>query len=110
MKRRPVEWLQAPPDDADYDVSRLEFTIAGQWVATDADQLILPIRVTGKYRGDDAIVELTEDEEGYIAILKQYGGEGLLNDMLMSEEGELTQGGEWILWRREGLLSVEPDH
>lgn len=108
MKRRPVEWLQGPSDKSDWDTRRLEFTVAGQWVAVDADQLILPIRVQGKYQDDEYLVEISDDEEGYIAILKQYGGEGLLNDMLMSDQ-DLEQGSRWILWRRDGLLTVEPD-
>lgn len=98
MKRRPVEWLAAPGED-DNPVRSMTFRLIDEWVATDSDQLILPIRV---YDKTDLKIE-----EPFVAILKQYGGEGLLNDMLMSDQ-DLMRGSVWTLWRREGLLSVEP--
>lgn len=100
MKRRPVEWLAAPGEEDDNPVRSMTFTIIDQWVATDSDQLLLPIRVKEKTG-----VEIEGD--GYTAILKQYGGEGLLNDMLMSDQ-DFERGSTWTLWRREQLLQIEP--
>lgn len=100
MKRRPVEWLAAPGEEDDNPVRSMTFRVIGQWVATDSDQLIIPIRVYDK-------TDL-EIEDPFVAILKQYGGEGLLNDMLMSDQ-DLERGSVWTLWRREGLLTIEPD-
>lgn len=101
MKRRPVEWLSNPSDDEDApsDGYELHFRVAADWFAVDSEQLILPIIV------QDKTTINVEDE--YPAILKQYGGEQLLNDMLLSD-GELQQGSEWILYRNEQQLSVEP--
>lgn len=101
MKRRPVEWLASPADDEDAppDGYDLTFRLAGDWFAVDADQLVLPIVV------EDKSTIVVEDE--YSAILKQYGGEGLLNDMLVADS-ELEEGSRWVLMRTEQLLSVEP--
>lgn len=100
MERKPVEWLSAPGDDEEYpaDGYELKFRIADDWVAVDADQLILPITVLSK---TDMTVK-----EPYSALLKQYGGEGLLNDLLMAEQ-EPEQGSEWFLLRNENLLTIQ---
>lgn len=101
MKRRNVEWLSNPADDEDApaDGYELKFRVAADWFAVDSEQLILPIIVEDK--------TTISVEEEYPAILKQYGGEQLLNDMLLSD-GNLEQGSEWILYRNEQQLSVEP--
>lgn len=101
MNRRPVEWLASPSDDEDAppDGYELTFRLAGDWFAVDSDQLVLPIVV------EDKTTITVEDE--YTAILKQYGGEGLLNDMLISEQ-DLEEGSRWVLMRNEQLLSVDP--
>mgnify|MGYP000022830488 CR=1 FL=1 len=101
MKRKSVEWLASPADDdeAPADGYELHFRLAADWFAVDSDQLILPITVLDKTTIDV--------QEPYPAILKQYGGEGLLNDMLLSD-GELEQGSEWYLIRTEQRLDVEP--
>lgn len=83
------------PDDG----LEMTFRVAGEWVATDSDQLLLPIVVESK--------TTIEVEEEYPAVLKQYGGEGLLNDMLMSD-AELEQGSRWVLLRTDSLLTIEP--
>lgn len=103
MKRRPVEWLGdgGEDDESTPSVRSMTFEIIDHWVATDADQLILPVRVLKK---TDVNIE---SEEGYTAILKQYGGESLLNDMLMSEQ-ELDRGSRWTLWREGPRLEIEP--
>lgn len=101
MNRKAVEWLGSPDDDEDppADGYELTFEVTGEWFAVDADQLILPIRVIDK--------TTIAVEEPYPAILKQYGGEGLLNDMLLSDH-DLEEGTKWVLIRTEQLLTVEP--
>jgi len=104
MNRRPVEWLPRPDledDDAPSEEQRLDFRLAADWVAVDADQLILPIVVIWKTG-----VRI-EDSSGYRALLKQYGGEGLLNDMLLSDQ-LVEEGSEWRMIRYENRLTVEP--
>lgn len=101
MNRRAVEWLAAPDEDDEppEDGLELHFRVTAEWFAVDADQLLLPIEVQDK--------TTIEVEEPYPAILKQYGGEGLLNDMLLSGQ-DLEQGSEWVLLRTDRLLTVEP--
>lgn len=100
MKRRPVEWLPRDDEDEEPRVKSMTFRVVGQWVAVDQDQLLLPIAVE-----DKTDVEIEDD--GYTAILKQYGGESLLNDMLMADQ-ELDRGTRWRLWRDETRLTIEP--
>jgi len=101
MNRLPVEWLASPEDDEELpsDGLELSFRLSDDWVATDADQLILPIIV------QDKSTIVVEDE--YPALLKQYGGEGLLNDMLMSDQA-VEQGSSWVLTRTASMLSIDP--
>jgi hypothetical protein len=101
MNRRNVEWVSSPDDDDDGPVGEkwLTFRLAGDWFSVDQDQLILPIVVIASSEFEVA------DE--YPAILKQYGGEGLLNDMLLSDQ-DVEQGAEWTLRRYESRLTVTP--
>lgn len=101
MNRLPVEWLAQPDEEEELpsDGLELHFRLADEWVATDADQLLLPIVVEEK-------TTITVEEE-YRALLKQYGGESLLNDMLMSDQ-ELEQGSRWVLLRTDSLLTIHP--
>lgn len=101
MNRRPVEWLAAPDEDEEMPADGLElrFELTEDWLAVDADQLILPIEVQDK-------TTITVDEP-YEALLKQYGGEGLLNDMLMSDQ-DVEAGTEWVLLRTDGMLTIHP--
>lgn len=94
MNRRPVVWVPAPDEEDPEDFDRyIAFRVAGEWLAVDADQLILPI----------VLVERDGEEiDEQPAILKQYGGEGLLNDLLMAEQ-DLEQGSEWIVGHQEGV-------
>lgn len=94
MNRLPIEWLQARdlddlPDHLDRDSYEqvLEFRLRAEWFGVDDDQLLLPISVLYK----EGI-----DHDGYPAILKQYGGESLLNDMLLDDQ-ELESGSTWVL-------------
>lgn len=102
MKRRPVEWLPAPDDDDDLDSDHktMQFRVIDHWLAVDQDQLLLPIRVLDK-------TDVKVSEDGYTAVLKQYGGESLLNDMLMSE-ADLERGSTWELRRWQNRLEIEP--
>lgn len=101
MNRRPVEWLGSPGEKEDYpsDGYELAFRLASDWVAVDSDQLILPIVVLDK--------STITVESPYKALLKQYGGESLLNDLLMADQ-ELEEGSEWVLLRTENLLTMHP--
>jgi len=104
MNRLPVEWLGSLDEDEDLPADGLElsFRLADEWVSTDSEQLILPIIVEEK--------TTINVEEEYRALLKQYGGESLLNDMLMSDQ-DLEQGTRWCLLRTESLLTIHPiDH
>lgn len=101
MNRLPVEWLSSPGDEEKWPEEGYEmhFRLTEEWVAVDADQLVMPIAVIAKTG--------ISVEDPYPALLKQYGGEGLLNDMLMSEQ-DLEAGSEWYLLRHENLLTIEP--
>jgi hypothetical protein len=93
MKRLPVFWVPAPDEEDPEDIDRyIGFTLREEWVCVDDDQLILPI----------SLVERDGDSfDPQPGILKQYGGEGLLNDLLMSDR-ELEKGTKWVLGHEEG--------
>lgn len=99
MIRKPVEWLGRIDPDDDRESRQMVFRVTGSWVAIDDDQLILPIEVLEK-------TDVTIDES-YSGLLKQYGGEGLLNDMLMSEQ-DPEEGSEWVLDRYQNYLDISP--
>lgn len=89
MNRLPVFWVQRPDEDDPDDVERsIHFRLTEDWVATDNDQLILPISLLAR-NGEDR-------EEAKTGLLKQYGGEGLLNDLLLDGE-PVEKGSEWII-------------
>lgn len=93
MNRLPVYWVEVPDEDDDEDFDRsLHFRLRDDWVAVDADQLILPISVLGR-NGETF-------DGGQPGLLKQYGGEALLNDMLL-DDAELERGTEWIVGHQE---------
>lgn len=88
----PVFWLQTPDDDDEETLDPyLVIRVRDNWLATDGDQLILPIDVLE--RSGESVEET--------GLLKQYGGERLLNDMLLADQ-ELEPGSEWI-------ISIGPD-
>lgn len=90
MNRLPVVWVRNPDSDEneiEADEDYIIFRIADDWVAVDSDQLILPITLLERNANE------VGDEK---ALLKQYGGESLLNDMLMSH-ADVKQGTEWLL-------------
>lgn len=100
MNRLPVFWVPAPDQEDSEDFERyLAFRIRDDWLAVDSDQLILPVTVTER----DG-----ENFEGRPGLLKQYGGEGLLNDLLLAEQ-DLEEGSEWLLSHQEGVgRTIEP--
>lgn len=99
MNRSEVEWVARPSDDDDRTDSYMIFRVTEEWFAVDAEQLILPIAVIEK----DG-----EERNGTPAILKQYGGERLLNDMLMCEQ-QLEAGSTWGIYAEpQRHLYVEP--
>lgn len=101
MRRPPVEWLGTPDDDEEYPPGGYEMTfeLLDDWVATDGDQLVARVEVTSK--------STITTSEPYEAILKQYGGESLLNDMLLSEQ-DVEPGSTWLLLRDPRGLHVHP--
>lgn len=89
MNRLPVFWVGRPDDDDPDDSERsIHFSLHREWVAVDSDQLILPVKLHG--RDGETFDEPTP------GLLKQYGGEGLLNDLLMSE-ADPDRGSEWVI-------------
>lgn len=97
MNRLDVFWLQRPDNDDESrnltsDYRAMRFRLTDEWVAVDSDQLILPIAVLWRTDSDGVIRDLT----GETGLLKQYGGERLLNDLLLAGK-EPTKGTEWIL-------------
>lgn len=99
MNRIQVEWLASIGDEDDKDFKQMKVRIREEWVAVDSDQLILPITVIDK--------STISVEESYPALLKQYGGESLLNDMLMSDQ-KLEAGSKWTIMRDAAGLGIQP--
>lgn len=94
MNKIPVFWVPAPDEDDPDDFDRyIAFRLREEWVAVDNDQLILPVSLLER--------DGQELEGPQPGILKQYGGEGLLNEMLMSD-GDLEKGSEWLVGHMEG--------
>jgi hypothetical protein len=94
LNRLRCYWVQRPDEEDPDDQERsIHFRLTEDWVATDSDQLILPITLLAR-NGDD----LDEPPTG---LLKQYGGEGLLNDLLMDGQ-EVEAGSEWVISYDEG--------
>jgi hypothetical protein len=95
MNRVPTVWVEAPEEDDPDDIDRsISFRLRDDWCAVDRDQLVLPITLLER--------DGTELEEPQPALLMQYGGEGLLNDLLMSD-GNPEPGSTWLLQHTEGF-------
>lgn len=100
MNRIEVVWCESPEEDAPRDSENsITFRVADEWLATDQDQLLMSIMLLSR-DGDDL-------DEPVPAILKQYGGEQVLNSMLLDEQ-ELEQGSEWTIRRTSHRRTVEP--
>jgi hypothetical protein len=99
MNRRPVFWCQAPDtDDPEAgDLATLDFRVAGDWLAVDADQLVMPVVVIGRNY---------QEVEPTTGLLKQYGGESLLNDLLLADQ-DLDEGSEWRITTGQDVRRVD---
>lgn len=96
MNRLPTVWVEAPDEDDPDDLSHsVTFRLREQWCAVDRDQLVLPVTIVE--RDGEAL------EESRPAVLMQYGGEGLLNQMLLEAEGTPEPGSFWVLDHSEGF-------
>lgn len=93
MERKRLEWISTPEPDKDDELGEtwLEFRLAGEWYSTDNEKLYLPITV---------LDSPDHDGEPYSAILSQYGGESLLNDLLLCGEPGLDAGDEFRVTRQ----------
>lgn len=97
MNRLDVFWLQRPDEDEeDSNITThyraMRFRLTDGWVATDADQLVLPVSIIWRTEDDGMVMEY----DGLPGLLKQYGGERLLNDLLLADQ-EPKKGTEWVL-------------
>ena len=100
MNRHDVVWCQSPDEDDPSDAENsITFEVIDEWVATDQDQLLLPIRLL-KRDGE----ELNKPTP---AILKQYGGEQVLNSILLNDQ-DLERGSRWTIRRTQTRRTVEP--
>jgi len=88
--RLPVFFVPRPDEDAEGPDRNpyIAFDLLGDWVAVDRDKL-------------HCLVELTErNGETYDhpreGLLSQYGGEKLLNDMLLDDQ-PVAEGSTWLL-------------
>lgn len=102
MDKKEVVWVTKPEDDAPSGASSsITFRLSGEWWAVDQDQLLLPITLLerdGEEIGEDG---------GLSAVLKQYGGDGVLNSMLLSDQ-KVEPGSTWRLERTAHRRTVEP--
>jgi hypothetical protein len=95
-------YAAAPDDDAEETAGSLRFELAEPvWVAVDGQKLLMPINPLEK---DGATIEPDED----FGILTQYGGHGLLNQMLIRSDGDLEPESEWVIRRTEDNRSIHP--
>lgn len=99
MNRLSKVWVPRPEEDDDQQNPYVIFRITDNWLFTDSDQLFLPISLLER-NGEQV-------ENGGQEVLAQYGGEELLNDLLLADQ-DLEKGSTWILQRTLGQLSVEP--
>lgn len=94
MNRIPTVWVEAPdeddPDDFDHSMT---FRLRDEWCAVDRDQLVLPVTVLE--RDGKAL------DEPKPAVLMQYGGDALLNQLLL--EGDVEDGNKYLLTHAEGF-------
>lgn len=89
MNRLPVFWVGRPDEDDPSDDERsIAFRVTDDWLAVDSDQLILPVTLLAR-DGNDF-------QEGKPGLLKQYGGESLLNDLLLAD-ADLSAGSTWVI-------------
>lgn len=90
MNRRETIWCPAPAEDDDRHDHYVIFRLADDWLAVDGRELILPIILLE--RDGNTL------DDPFPAILKQFGGQSLLNDMLLSDY-DVVEGSEWTISR-----------
>jgi hypothetical protein len=101
MNRVDVVWCQKPDEDAAKGAEHsITFRVTDEWVATDQDQLLLPITLLSR--------DGEELAEGQPSILKQYGGEQVLNSILLNGDQDLEPGSTWTIRRTAHRRTVEP--
>lgn len=105
MKRIPTVWVASPDDeDPDDDERSMVVRLREPWCAVERDQLVLPVTVLER--------DGSELDEPTPALLMQYGGESLLNDLLMASDGQPEAGSKWLIQHSEGFgrtLAELPD-
>lgn len=100
MNRLTVVWCEKPDEDDPRGAENsITFRVTDEWLAVDHDQLILPI-VLLERDGE----KLHEPQP---SILKQYGGEQVLNSILLNDE-DFEPGSEWTITRSSTRRTVEP--
>lgn len=103
MNRVEVVWCENPGDEDEHPAERGEnsitFRVTDEWVATDQDQLLMMVTLLAR--------DGEELAEPVPAILKQYGGEQVLNSMLLNDQ-DLEKGSEWTIRRTAIRRTVEP--
>lgn len=98
MNRREAIWCPAPDEDEDAEQHSITFRIADDWLAVDGRELILPVVLLAR-DGNDL-------QDQFPAVLKQFGGQSLLNDMLLSDY-EVEEGSEWVLVRTADRTTID---
>lgn len=90
MNRKEFIWCPAPEVDEGVHAHSLTFRIADSWLGVDGRELVMPI----------VLLERDGEElaEPLPSILKQFGGQALLNDMLLSDY-DVEEGSEWMIDR-----------
>lgn len=101
MNRIEVVWCTKPDetDTAEQPTNSITFRVTDSWIATDQDQLLMSVTLLAR--------DGTELAEPVPAILKQYGGEQVLNSMLLSDL-DLEPGTEWTIERTPTRRTVKP--
>jgi hypothetical protein len=101
MNRIEVVWCEKPDetDGPEQPTNSITIRVTEEWLTTDQDQLLMGIVLLSR-DGRDL-------EEPVPAILKQYGGEQILNTMLLADQ-DLDVGSEWTISRTPTRRTVEP--
>lgn len=99
MNRRATFWASQPEDENERQ--SITIRVAGDWVAVDGRQLIMPVKLLMR-NGED----LADDHK--VGLLKQFGGHTLLNDMLMTDEQQFEEGSCWTIERTTETIMAQP--
>lgn len=91
-KRRRKVWVNTP-EDAQSTANGIRFRLAEEWYSLGGEKITLPITLLAKIADDGNTEKVSEP---YPALLDQYGGEGLLLDMALSDQ-DFEAGTTWEL-------------